>query len=150
MYHWAGLIALMVTAMAALLAILGLAFARPDASGASVLCAIAFFIPGLAFINYARQLRFREQLIGRVAALAQDRGVVGLDAFSREMGVKREDAEWLLRQAVAEGRINGSFEPDGFVASTALRCPSCKRPSPRSMVGGRCPHCAAPLPSGAP
>jgi len=142
-YFGLGALALLSAAIAAALALVGVALADPAAAGASALCSVVFLIPGLVFLGRGRYLRIRESVLGRIAALAESRGVVDIEGLAEELTLPREDAERLLRWSVREGRLRGTVDPRGrFVAATAPRCRSCGEPRVRELSLA-CPACGA-------
>lgn len=144
LYTYLGVGALAVATGAGLLAGIGIATAQGAAAGAAALCAAAFFVPGLAFANYARTLRLRDEALEHVASLARDAGTIDIERLADELQVPKADAERILRKAVAEGRLGGRFHGDGrFVVDEDPRCPACGREAPSTR--GTCASCGASL-----
>lgn len=142
LYGRIGLVALLLALAAAVLALVGLAISQPQGAGAAAVCAAAFFVPGLAFFNYARRLRLREVALMHVAEFVEARGAVDADDIAEKLSVPRGDAEKILQRAVAEDRVRGAFDDRGrFVSERAKRCGSCSTPVP--MAADACPSCGA-------
>lgn len=144
MYTGLAAVALAFAAGGAMLAVVGFVLAQSDAAGAAALCAVAFFVPGLAFFNYSLRLRARDAALLHVAGLARDAGVVHADRIAEELQVPRPDAEKILSRAVSEGHLRGRLDGGRFIADDAPRCPSCGEAIPRSTVGMPCPRCGKP------
>ena len=142
LYGRIGLFALLLALAAAVLALVGLALAQPQGAGAAAVCAAAFFVPGLAFFNYARRLRLREVALTHVAEFVEPPGAVDVDALAAELSVPRGDAEKILRRAVAEDRVRRAFDDRGrFVSEGSKRCGTCATPVP--LAADECPSCGA-------
>ncbi len=104
----------------AILAVAGAALQQTLSVTAASLCAAVFLIPGLFFFAYQRRFRARDLALDHVAAFARARGTVDLRDLADELHVSREDAEKVLRTAVREGHLRGTFDDRGrFVAATS-------------------------------
>jgi len=116
-YDMLALGTLSVFGIAAVLAAAGVALGQGLAGAASGLCAILFVVPGLYFLGYSRRQRSRDVALAHAAAFAAAREAVRIQDLAAELHVTREDAERILRTAVAEGHVRGRFEgTDRFVA----------------------------------
>lgn len=144
LYTGLAAVAIALAATGAILSIVGLALARADAAGAAAICAVVFFVPGLAFLNHSRRLRARDAALLHVAGLVRDAGVVDADGIAEALDVPREDAARILRTAASEGHLRGRLDGGRFVAADAPRCGSCDEPVPRRAFGGPCPRCGRP------
>lgn len=109
--------ALAISGIAALLAAAGVALGQGLAGAASGLCALLFVVPGLYFLGFSRSLRSRDVALAHAASFAAARKDIRIQDLAAEMHVTQEDAERILRTAVAEGHVRGQFEGhDRFVA----------------------------------
>lgn len=116
-YRMLALAALAVSGIAALLAAAGVALGQGLAGAASGLCALLFVVPGLYFLGFSRSLQSRDAALAHVATFAAAQKDIRIEDLAAEMHVTREDAEQILRTAVAEGHVRGRFEGhDRFVA----------------------------------
>lgn len=116
-YEWLAVATLLVSGIAAILAVAGAALQEELGVAASALCAAAFLVPGLSFLGYARRLRLREAALAQVARFAAGRDTIRIDELAAALGVSSADAERILRTALREGHLRGRFEgPDRFVA----------------------------------
>jgi len=112
--------ALAIAGGSAILAVAGAALQQTLSATAASLCAAVFLVPGLFFFAYQRRFRARDLALAHVAAIARARGTLGLDELAGELHVSREDAEKVLRTAVREGHLRGTFDERGrFVAATS-------------------------------
>lgn len=146
MYTGLAAFAMAVSGAAGILAVAGLLLAQGGSAGAAALCAAAFFVPGLAFYNYARKLQLRDAALVHVAGLAREAGVIGTDRIARVLGVGVEDAEKIVGRAIGEGHLKGKLDERGrFVAEDAPRCEACGEPVPRDAVPAACPRCGRAL-----
>ena len=104
----------------AILAVAGAALQQTLGATAASLCAAVFLIPGLFFFAYQRRFRARDLALAHVAAIARARGTLDLDELAGELHVSRADAEKVLRTAIREGHLQGTFDERGrFVAATS-------------------------------
>ena len=102
----------------AILALAGAALQQTLSATAASLCAAAFLVPGLFFFRYQRRFRARDLALAHVAAIARARGTVELNGLADELHIYREDAEKVLRTAVNEGHLRGTFDARGrFIAA---------------------------------
>ena len=116
-YDMLALGVLAVSGIAAVLAAAGVALGQGLAGAASGLCALLFVVPGLYFLGYSRRLRSRDLALAHAAAFAAAQEAIRIQDLAAELHVTREDAERILRTALAEGRVHGRFEgTDRFVA----------------------------------
>ena len=126
MYTILAVVAMAVAAGATVLAIVGLASAQAAAAGAAAVCAAAFFVPGLAFYNYARKLRLRETALEHVAQLAHAAGTLDLDRFASDLRLSDDDARKILTKVVAEGHLRGRFDSEErFIVEPGPHCAAC-------------------------
>lgn len=145
-YTWIGRAGVGVGLGAAILAGAGLAGSQWAASGSAALCAAAFFVPGAVFLTYGHRLHLRGIALRHVATFAGERGVVDMTSLAEEIHVPREVAERILRKAIAEDLVAGSFDARGrFVSSGAHQCPACGSPVPRGPETVACPECGRAL-----
>jgi len=104
----------------AILAVAGAALQQTLSATAASLCAAVFLVPGLFFFAYQRRFRARDLALAHVAAIARARGTLDLGDLAGELQVSREDVEKVLRTAVREGLLQGTFDARGrFVAATS-------------------------------
>ena len=119
-------------------------------AAAAALCAAVFFVPGLLFLRYWRQLYARDLALAHAANLADQAGVTDGKRLGAQLEVPEEDATKILAIAIREGHLSGEMDAKGrFVSATTPRCPSCRAAVPRSAVNGTCPSCGATLAGGA-
>ncbi len=119
-------------------------------AAAAVLCATAFFVPGLLFLRYWRQLYARDLALARAAKLADEAGVTDGKRLGIQLKVPEADATKILAIAIREGHLKGEMDPKGrFVSATTPRCPACGAAAPRSAGRGTCPSCGAAMAGGA-
>jgi len=112
--------ALAIAGGSAILAVAGAALQQTLSATAASLCATVFLIPGLFFFAYQRRFRARDLALAHVAAIARARRTLDLEDLAGELHVSREDAEKVLRTAVREGHLRGTFDERGrFVAATS-------------------------------
>ena len=117
--------ALAVSGIAAILAVAGAALGQGLGVAASGLCGVLFVVPGLYFLGYSRRLRSRDIALAHVVAFAAAQAGIRIQDLAAELRVPAEDAERILRTAVAEGRVRGRFEgADRFVAERTEDRPS--------------------------
>ncbi len=105
--------ALAIAGGSAILAVAGAALQQTLSATAASLCATVFLIPGLFFFAYQRRFRARDLALAHVAAIARARGTLELNALADELRISREDAEKVLRTAVNEGHLRGTFDARG-------------------------------------
>ena len=123
----AGVLALSLTS--AILAAAGAILQQTLGVGASSLCAVAFLVPGLYFLGYSRRLRSRDLALAHTAAFVRSRDAIRIQDLADELQVPPGDADRILRMAVEEGYLEGTFESeDRFV-------PGRHPPTPRSPEG---------------
>ncbi len=121
-----GVLALSLTS--AILAAAGAALQQTLGVAASSLCAAAFLVPGLYFLGYSRRLRSRDLALTHTAAFVRSRDAIRIKDLADDLQVPREDALRILRIAVEEGYLEGTFESeDRFVPG--------RHPAPRSPEG---------------
>ncbi len=143
------LFSLSVAGTMAILALIALGLSQPPASAAAALCAAAFFIPGLFFLNYSRRLQLRDMALAHAAQLADSHGVTDATAVAKELDVRAKDAEAILRRAIDEGFLRGTIDAKGrFVSVNAARCPACQEPLAKDAGVRACPRCGATVPGG--
>jgi hypothetical protein len=131
------------------LAALALLLSQTLAATAAGLCAVAFFIPGVFFLNQTRRLFLRDLALTHAAQLAESKGVTDADAMAKELAVPREDAEKILRKAIVEGHVQGEIDAAGrFVSAATPRCPRCHMPLAKDETMRTCPRCGAALAQG--
>ena len=119
----AGVLALSLTS--AILAAAGAAFQQTLGVAASSLCAVAFLVPGLYFLGYSRRLRSRDLALAHAAAFVRSRDAIRIPELANELQVPPDDADRILRMAIEEGYLEGTFESgDRFVPG--------RPPAPRS------------------
>ena len=119
----AGVLALSLAS--AILAAAGAALQQTLGVAASSLCAVAFLVPGLYFLGYSRRLRSRDLALAHAAAFVRRRDAIRIQDLADELQVPRDAADRILRVAVREGYIDGTFESeDRFVPG--------RPPAPRS------------------
>lgn len=148
---WRGLTAfsLLTAGVMAVLALVALSLAEAPAAGAAGVCAAAFFVPGLFFLNYTRRLRLRDAALAHAAQIAELKGVTEAATMAKELHVPTKDAELILRKAIAEGILQGEVDNEGrFVSANVSRCPSCGAPLSRDANPSRCPRCGTALSGG--
>ena len=115
-------------------------------AGAAAVCAAAFFVPGLLFLRYWRQLYVRDVALEHAAKLADEAGVTDGKRLGEALGVPEADATKILATAIREGVLDGEIDSKGrFVSATTPRCPSCSAAAPRSAAKGPCPSCGAAM-----
>ncbi len=132
--------------------LVGVAFAlgHVPEGAAALLCAAVFFIPGLLFLGYWRQLYVRDIALAHAAKLADDAGITDSRTLGSELKVPEQDARRILTTAIREGLLQGELDAEGrFVSATAPRCPSCGAAAARSAGRGPCPSCGAAMTGGA-
>lgn len=150
LYRFLTLICLGATATALALSGIALGLAHAFEASAAALCAAVFFVPGLLFLRYWRQLGSRDLALAHVARVAEEAGVADAKALAEALHVPEADAAKILRIAIREGRLRGEVDAQGrFVAATAPRCAACGTPVPRRLVRDPCPSCGKPLAGGA-
>ncbi len=150
LYRFLTLLCLGATLTAVALSAIALGLAHAFEAGASALCALVFFVPGLLFLRYWRQLGSRDLALAHVAQVAEERGVADAKALGAALDLPEADAAKILRIAIREGRLRGEVDVSGrFVAATAPRCSACGTPVPRSLVREPCPSCGRPIAGGA-
>ncbi len=148
-YRYLTLVSLGAAATAGVLALVALVLAHAFEAGAAALCAAVFFVPGLLFLRYWRQLGSRELALTHVATLAEAKGVTEGKALGQELDIPEADATKILRIAIREGKLRGEVDDGGrFVAVSAPRCGACGNAVPRGLRGGPCPSCGKPIPGG--
>ncbi len=129
---------------------IALGLAHVFEAGAAALCAAVFFVPGLLFLRYWRQLGSRDLALAHVAGVAEDMGVADAKGLGEALHLPEADAAKILRIAIREGRLQGEVDPKGlFVAASAPRCAACGAPVPRQLVHDPCPSCGKPVAGGA-
>ena len=101
---------LAISLVGVVLAAAGAALQRTLGVAASSLCAIAFLVPGLYFLGYSRRLRARDLALAHTAAFVHTREAIEIQDLADELKVPRADAERILRIAVQEGYLTGTFE----------------------------------------
>lgn len=108
---------LAVSLVGAVLAAAGAALQQTLGVAASSLCSVAFLVPGLYFLAYSRRLRSRDLALAHAAAFVRTRNTIRVQDLADELKVPRGDAERILRIAVQEGYLDGTFESgDRFVS----------------------------------
>jgi hypothetical protein len=108
---------LAVSFVGAVLAAAGAALQQTLGVAASSLCAVAFLVPGLYFLGYSRRLRARDLALAHTAAFVRSHEAIRVQDLADELKVPRADAERILRIAVQEGYLDGTFESgDRFVS----------------------------------
>ena len=116
---------LAMSAIGAVLATAGAILQQALGALAAALCALVFVVPGLYFHTYARRLRARDIALAHTATFVRGRSAVRVQDLAEELRVPREDAERILRTAVAEGFLRGRFEgTDRFVADPDIVGPA--------------------------
>ncbi len=149
-YRFLTFLCLGAAATAAALAAVGLGLAHTFEAGAAGLCALVFFVPGLLFLRYWRQLGSRDLALAHVAGLAERAGVTDVKVLGETLEISEADAAKIVQIALREGRLQGTLDDAGrFVSATAPRCAGCRTPVPRSAVPGPCPSCGQPISGGA-
>lgn len=134
---------------AGVLAVVALGLAHPFEAGAAALCAGVFFVPGLLFLRFWRQLESRELALAHVARLAEERGVAETKILAAELKIPEADAAKILRIAIREGKLRGTIDDGGrFSAESAPRCAACGTAVPRALEGRACPACGKIIPGG--
>jgi len=119
----AGVLALSLAS--AILAAAGAALQQTLGVAASSLCAVAFLVPGLYFLGYSRRLRSRDLALLHTAAFVRSRDAIRIRDLADELQVPPDDADRILRMAIEEGYLEGTFESeDRFVPG--------RLPAPRS------------------
>jgi len=119
----AGVLALSLAS--AILAAAGAALQQTLGVAASSLCAVAFLVPGLYLLGYSRRLRSRDLVLAHAAAFVRSRDAIRIPELADELQVPPDDANRILRLAVEEGYLEGTFESeDRFVPG--------RPPTPRS------------------
>jgi hypothetical protein len=116
-YDLVATIALAVGGVAGFLAAVGAALIQPLSAAAAAVCAIAFLIPGLYILGYARGLRARDVALAHTAAFATSRGAFEVQDLASELSVSKDDAEKILQTAVREGHLRGHFDHRGRFVS---------------------------------
>ena len=110
----AGVLALSLAS--AILAAAGAALQQTLGVAASSLCAVAFLVPGLYFLGYSRRLRSRDLALVHTAAFVRSRDAIRIRDLADELQVPPDDADRILRMAIEEGYLEGTFESeDRFV-----------------------------------
>ena len=149
-YRFLSWVCLGAAATAGVLAAVALGLAHAFEAGAAAACAVVFFVPGLLFLRYWRQLGSRELALAHVARLAEEAGVADAKDLAQTLEVAEADATKILRIAIREGRLRGEVDAKGrFVAASAPRCATCGTAVPRSREKEACPSCGRPIPGGA-
>ena len=116
---------LALSLVGAVLAAAGAALQQTLGVAASSLCAVAFFIPGLYFLAYSRRLRSRDLVLAHAAAFVGSRDAIRVQDLADELQVPHGDADRILRMAVEEGFLDGTFESgDRFVSGRPRVQPS--------------------------
>jgi hypothetical protein len=106
-----------LSAFGAVLAIAGAALQQVLGVAAASLCTVVFLVPGLYFLAFSRRLRSRDLALVHTAAFVKARDAIEVQELADELHVSREDAKRILRIAVQEGYVLGTFERDDrFVA----------------------------------
>ncbi len=146
LYRFLALLCLGAAAAAVVLAAVALGLAHAFEAGAAGACAAVFFVPGLLFLRYWRQLSSRDLALEHVARIAEEAGVADAKDLAQKLEVPEMDATKILRIAIREGRLRGEVDAKGwFVATSAPRCASCGTPVPRAHVKNPCPACGRPI-----
>ena len=115
----AGVLALSLAS--AILAAAGAALQQTLGVAASSLCAVTFLVPGLYFLGYSRRLRSRDLALAHAAAFVRSRDAIRIPELANELQVPPDDADRILRLAVEEGYLEGTFESeDRFVPGRPL------------------------------
>ena len=115
----AGVLALSLAS--AILAAAGAALQQTLGVAASSLCAVALLAPGLYFLGYSRRLRSRDLALAHTAAFVRSRDAIRIQDLADELRVPPDDADRILRMAVEEGYLDGTFESeDRFVPGRRL------------------------------
>lgn len=112
-YRLLALLSLSLSATAAILAAIGGVLGQPLAAASSLLCAGAFGVPGIYFLGYVRRREARGLALSHAARFASSRRVLDPGELASELDVSREDAEGILRTAVREGYVSGTFDDRG-------------------------------------
>lgn len=148
-YGWLTLFCLGTACTAAALMLFGFGLGHAFEGAAAGVCAAAFMVPGLLFLNYWRRLSNRDLALAHAAKLADEAGVTDGKALARQLDVPEPDATKILQTAMREGILQGEIDGAGrFVSSTAPRCARCGTPVPRSASQGRCPSCGTSVAGG--
>jgi hypothetical protein len=112
---------LALSLVSAILAAAGAALQQTLGVAASSLCAAAFLVPGLYFLGYSRRLRSRDLALAHAAAFVRSRDGIRIRDLADELQVPPDDADRILRMAVEEGYLEGTFESeDRFVPRRRL------------------------------
>lgn len=111
-YLAVGLFALCTAGVLAGVTLLALATGPGNAAYAPAggLCAIAFFVPGLAFFTMYRRARIREIGLEQVGALLQSYQVVKVHEMAAKLRKSDEDTEQLMALAIARGYARGRLD----------------------------------------
>ncbi len=148
-YRWITLFCLAAAGAAGLLMLVGFGLGHAFEGAAAGICAAAFLVPGLLFLNQWRRLASRDLALAHAAKLADEAGVTDGRALAKQLDVSEEDASKILQTALREGVLQGEIDPRGrFVSTTAPRCASCGAALPRSATHGPCPSCGASVTGG--
>lgn len=128
-YEWLSAAALGISAGGAVLAIAGAALQQALGVAAASLCAVAFLVPGLFFLAYSRRLRVRDLALAHTAGFVRTRESIRIQDLADELKVPLQDAERILRIAIQEGYLTGTFESgDRFVSGPSpIRPPEAER-----------------------
>ncbi len=150
LYRILALVCLWAAGAAAMLVAVALVLDHVAEGAAAALCAALFFVPGLLFLRYWRQLSARDLALIHAAKLADEAGVTDGKRLGELLHVPEEDARKILTIAIREGHLQGEMDAKGrFVSATTPRCPSCGAAAPRSAGRGTCPACGASMAGGA-
>ncbi len=118
-YDLLATVSLAVAGVGAIFAAAGAVLQEGISVAAATLCTLAFLVPGLYFLAYARRLNARDLALAHAAAYATARGTLDVNDLATELSVSGEVAARILRTAVREGHLRGRFDERGrFVAET--------------------------------
>jgi len=116
-YDLLATVSLAVAGVGAIFAAAGAVLQQVISVAAATLCTLAFLVPGLYFLAYARRLNARDLALAHAAAYATARGTLDVNDLATELSVSGEVAARILRTAVREGHLRGRFDERGrFVA----------------------------------
>lgn len=150
LYRILMLFCLWAAGAAAVLVAVALVLDHLAEGAAAALCAAAFFVPGVLFLRYWRQLAARDLALAHAAKLADEAGVTDGSKLGEQLQVPEADAKKILTIAIREGHLRGEIDAKGrFISATTPRCPRCGAPAPRSASHGTCPSCGAAMAGGA-